>query len=39
MTPLRRCAVSPQGGNASGRAKPVPRRLLEQILRATVHRD
>jgi len=39
MTPLRRCAASPQGDNASGRAKPVPRRLLEQTLRATVHRD
>ena len=29
MTPLRRFAASPQGDHASGLAKPVPRRALD----------
>ena len=29
MTPLSRCAASPQGDSAGGRAKPVPRRSGE----------
>lgn len=39
MSPLRRFASSPQRDRACGRAKPVPRRVLEQVDRCLCHFD